>query len=673
MKHKTKPKTVLRFKRWTHKKYSIFNSIGKALSIGTLATMMLSNGSNQAFGQVETNPLFLTDSINKMAEIEIEASKSALMLPLIDAITVFSAQEIQRAGVQNLQDLLQFVSGLDLKTRGNEGVQADLSYRGSTFDQIAILINGINFTDPQTGHHNLNIPIIFSEIDRIEILKGPGAWSAGNIAFAGAINIIYKEKKNNRKTQCKLTFGDYNYLNGEISTNLSWNKFHILSGINRSQSSGYINNTDFKNSNYYTLAGYKDPKWGDFTVQFGFNAKDFGANSFYTIKYKDQYEETRSSIASLTHEKNGKRWRSVASVYFRQHRDMFQLFRYSAPSWYTGNNYHLTNTLGANYQISKRSQWGITTISLDFRNEQILSSNLGKSLEKPVYDPFYNDTVFKKGKVRTHFSGALTHKYFFRGNTFTFGVMESGNNDYGFNTYGGFNFENRSWINNGIFNFFINNSYRLPTFTDLYYSSPSQTGNPDLKPEQSLNSEISYRHLYRAFLFQAALFYKYGFQMIDWVKLPTEEKWHSENLQNVSTYGSEIQISYRPKKGFINRISLNYTYLDMQQKSSDYLSMYVTDYLKHQVNLIIDHDIYKGFSANWMFSFNDRNGNYIDKITLEEIPYPTFFVGNLKLNYERKNYQLFLEISNIFNQEYFDYPHIMAPGRWIKCGIHLKL
>ncbi len=673
MEQKTQAKSPLRFKRWANKSYSIFRTIGKTVTIGTLTTAMLAIPSVDVFGQQNQPHTFSTDSINKMAEVDVEGTKSELMLPLLDATVVFSAQEIQRAGVQNLQDLLQFVNGLDLKTRGNEGVQADISYRGSTFDQIAILINGINFTDPQTGHHNLNIPIIFSEIERIEILRGPGAWSAGNIAFAGAINIIYKEKKNNKQTQCKLVAGDHNYMNGEISTNLSWNKFHILAGINRSQSTGYIENTDFKISNFYTLAGYKDPKWGNVHFQFGLSGKDFGANSFYTIKYKEQYEETRSLITSLSHQKTWQYWRSSGSIYYRQHRDMFQLFRNSAPSWYTGHNYHLTNTLGANYQLSKKTKYGITTISVDYRDESILSSNLGELLETPRYDQLYCDTVFKKGKNRTHFAGAITHKYFFKGNTITLGIMESGNNDYGFKTYGGINFENRSWIKNGIVNFFINNSYRLPTYTDLYYSSPSQTGNPNLKPEQSLNTELSYRHVYKAFTMEVALFYKYGFQLIDWVKLPTEEKWHSENLQHIATIGTNIQISYKPKNFIINKLSINYTYLDMQQMESNYLSLYVSDYLKNQVNVQLDHKLYKGFSAHWLLSFNDRNGTYLDKITIEEHPYPSYFVCNVKVNYQRNNYQLFMEVANLFNQEYFDYPHIISPGRWIKMGIHVKI
>jgi iron complex outermembrane receptor protein len=670
MEQKKQSNRLLRFRRWAHKSYSIFNTLGKTVTIGTLAAVMVSNASTQVFGQSGHNPSFTTDSVNKMSEVKVDGIKAELLMPLVDAITVFSAQEIQRAGVQNLQDLLQFVQGLDLKTRGNEGVQADISYRGSTFDQIAILINGINYTDPQTGHHNLNIPIIFSEIERIEILKGPGAWSAGSIAFAGAINIIYKEKPTG--SNIKLVVGDHHYANGEATLRYTKNKFYVMAGINKSISTGYTDNTDFDITQFYTFAGYKDRKLGDLKFQLGFAAKDFGANSFYSLKYKDQYEETRALMSSLQYEKNWKNWRTTASVYYRQHHDRFQLFRYDAPSWYTADNNHLTHVLGGNYQLAKGSKIGLTTISIDARSESILSTNLGDLLTNPRFDFYAQDTIFKKGKNRNHFSVSLSHRFFIKKWVLTLGIMESGNNDYGFKTYGGANIEYRIKPK-AILNFYINNSYRLPTFTDLYYSSPSQLGNPSLKPEQSLNTEISYHQTFKGFTFEGGVFYKYGFQLIDWVKLPTEEKWHSENLQNISTLGYDLSLTYAPLKGFIKKININYTYLDITPIESEYQSLYVTDYLKHQVNLSINHTIYKRFSAQWLFSFNDRNGKYTDKITLEEHPYPNVLISHLKVNYEKEKYQVFLEVSNLFNVEYFDYPNIIAPGRWVKAGISLHL
>ena len=77
--------------------------------------------------------------------------------------------EIEQAAVNNLPDLLRYLQGTDLRTRGGEGVQSDLNILGGTFDQTMVMINGVNFTDPQTGHHSLNLPVEISQIERIEI------------------------------------------------------------------------------------------------------------------------------------------------------------------------------------------------------------------------------------------------------------------------------------------------------------------------------------------------------------------------------------------------------------------------------------------------------------------------------------------------------------------------
>ena len=89
-----------------------------------------------------------------------------------------------------MAEALQNVAGLDIRQRGVHGIQADVSLRGGTFDQVLILINGVKMADPQTGHHALNIPLNMDNIERIEILKGPAARIYGANAFAGAINIV---------------------------------------------------------------------------------------------------------------------------------------------------------------------------------------------------------------------------------------------------------------------------------------------------------------------------------------------------------------------------------------------------------------------------------------------------------------------------------------------------
>jgi iron complex outermembrane receptor protein len=165
---------VLIFSKWKRKSYSLFQTLNKQVVISVLATTYLLSvpAITIAIEQDTTEIKMEYD----LAEIEVSAQRSpALYSQVARIVSVIERKEIESSPAQSVQDLLEYVAGVDVRQRGVEGVQADVSIRGGTFDQTLILLNGINITDPQTGHHNLNIPLSLSQIERIEILEGPAA------------------------------------------------------------------------------------------------------------------------------------------------------------------------------------------------------------------------------------------------------------------------------------------------------------------------------------------------------------------------------------------------------------------------------------------------------------------------------------------------------------------
>ncbi len=105
---------------------------------------LVSSGSEQ-----DSSSVRITHEID---EVEVAASRSPLIYSQIARIlSVIESADIQQSPAQSVQDLLEFIAGVDVRQRGAEGVQADISIRGGSFDQTLILLNGINITDPQTG------------------------------------------------------------------------------------------------------------------------------------------------------------------------------------------------------------------------------------------------------------------------------------------------------------------------------------------------------------------------------------------------------------------------------------------------------------------------------------------------------------------------------------------
>ena len=167
----------------------------KVINIGVVSasTLLFALPANaQAQKPVEQTQQSASTQVD-LDEVEVTASRAPIALnQATKIVTVIPAQEIAAAPVTSIQDLLEYAAGVDVRQRGEGGTQADISIRGGTFDQIAVLLNGINLSNPQTGHYSFDIPVNLSDIERIEVISGPSSRVFGASAFAGAINIITK-------------------------------------------------------------------------------------------------------------------------------------------------------------------------------------------------------------------------------------------------------------------------------------------------------------------------------------------------------------------------------------------------------------------------------------------------------------------------------------------------
>ncbi len=187
---------LFRSERLRVKSYNLVNCLYKAIALGVISCCTLIDLRAAPVNSTEKIDIEVqTDTIpEKLDEIIITAFKDALPLKLsAKMVNIILAKQIEQAPVKSLQDLLSYFSGVDVLQRGPHGVQADITLRGGSFDQTAILLNGVNLTNPQTGHFSLDIPLNLSDIERIEIVRGPSSLIFGASAFSGGINIITKK------------------------------------------------------------------------------------------------------------------------------------------------------------------------------------------------------------------------------------------------------------------------------------------------------------------------------------------------------------------------------------------------------------------------------------------------------------------------------------------------
>jgi len=669
---------MLTFRRWAGKNYSLFQTLNRQVKITVLLVIYLTvTLPENVFAQTLSTDVSMEYDLD---EIKVSAQRSPVTYSQVARIvSVIEREEIEAAPVQSIQELLEYALSVDVRQRGVHGVQADISVRGGSFDQTLILLNGINISDPQTGHHNFNLPVSLKSISRVEILQGPAARVYGPNAFSGAINIITGENTN-KEMNLDLAYGEHNLLDVNASYGFQTGKFqHFVAG-NRKSSDGYIDNTDFETHNIF-YHGQLESEPGKLDVQLGYTEKGFGANSFYTPKYPNQYEKTKTTFASLQYE-TGKKLHFKPALYWRRHQDRFELFRDNPASWYTTHNYHLTDVLGASINTWFSSALGKTSFGAEFRSENIWSNVLGEEMDEPIKVPGESGQYFTRSHSRSHVSYFAEHSLYLNKWSISLGAMFNWISDLDFDwkVYPGIDIAYQISNDLKIYSS-LNTSMRMPTFTDLYYNGPSNIGNPDLKPEKSLTVEGGLKYNNKAIKAHLNAFYRNGKDLIDWVREDQEEKWKTQNLTEVNSFGIESGFDISPEKVlgqpiFIKKVKLNYSYIKLDKGNQEYFSNYVLDNLKHKFDVSMYHNIWKNLAANWQLSYQDRNGSYMqfeDGDYTGEVAYDPFWLVNLKLYWKHKNLELYSSVSNLLDEKYNDIGNLQQPGRWFTFGVHYKL
>lgn len=600
-------------------------------------------------------------------EVEVAASKSKIYPDATRLVSIIEKKDIEKIPVYNLDELLDRVAGIDARQRSNGGVQADISVRGGSFDQVLILLNGINITDPQTGHYNLDIPIELSDISQIEILQGSAARIYGPNAFSGAINIITGSNKKTSLTS-KHEAGSYAQLSQSLSANYGSESFQSFASASYKQSDGYIKNTDYKTLNTFWQSKLNTQNIGYFRIQLSAQLKQYGANSFYTLKYPDQFENTKTFLSSAEWNLEKNRFTFNSQIYWRTHIDKFDLFRYLDTNT---PNFHKTDVTGAKISSFIDGKFGKTTIGIDVRNEHIYSNNLGELMNTPILIPFEKDSVYyTKQNNRLLTTAIIDHRLNIKKWSISGGVSTTFNKQFGINTNGGIDI---AYKFNDTFRIYsaLNSALRLPTFTNLYYQTVTHISNPELVPEKSITLEIGGKITSSKFKADGAVYYRQGKNVIDWIKRPSEDKWLCKNLTAVDALGADINLHYTFQKTFISSITLSGSYLTLNKKADDYDSEYALDYLKNKIVLGLNHRIYKNITASWNVAWYNRAGTYTINESLKS--YQPYTLINTRIIWDYKSVEMYLNLNNLLNKKYVEFGGLVQPKINISGGLQIRI
>jgi len=700
-------KIVFRFRRFCNKAYAAFASIHREVTIGRVAAYvgnleMLKQGKHVAvmalllmapMGALAEEaddgssgvPLTDADQL-RLQEVVVVSEKAANHTHAYKVVSTISHDEIEALPITTVADILQYLPGLDVRTRGANGGQADLTMRGGTFDQIRVMINGVDLSDAHTGHYALNLPISPSLISRVVVMDG-------------AIDIITNGSGD--RLRLSLTGGMNGYIDAEASGRLEVDTksqstpWQLSGSVEYSRSDGYyapdpsekeataLANTDLRQANIFLQARHLD-----LNLQAGAQYKDAGAGMFYGFGSQDQFDATRTAFASVSDKWwLGNRFSLEAQAAYRANYDRYE--------WHRGQrlygNFHLSQITSAALRAAYHSQIGATSLGIELRNENLHSTNLGDTINPDGQVPNVADFPLSDVRVLDLVKGGnrLDLRYFASQTVYWEGLAASLNVAGRYNTMFGHNWDfsanlgyeylegSKVYVN-------ASRTLRLPTYTDLYYNAGNQLGNRYLKPETAYNLSAGANFTrggdWGRFDMQADWWYRWGRNIIDWVYTPTDTKrpYHAENQQQVNATGVELTARYAMNNQWLPCVSLSYGFthldLDLHEAGSRYL-----DYLRHKVVLHIEHGIYVSdnpkvgtFGACWSLRYQDRMGEF-NNAQGDVCQYEPVLLLDGSLYWQNSLVRLSADCTNLTNRRYYDYGGLLQPGAWAKLTLSVSL
>ncbi len=667
---------TFRFKRFERKPYSAYNSMHKAVSIGVVSVMTLTFA-NVSKGQNNTT-LPAEGSLKEKVLEEIVVQDSAL-LPINQVgktVTVITSRDIANLKVQSVEELLSAVASVDIQTRGRHGVQSDVSLRGGNFDQTAILVDGINVSNPQTGHYSMDIPINLSDIERIEILKGPSAIIYGASAFSGGINII--TKKNQQNTIYSLAeMGENGFANIESSVSKQIKNISNTLSVGYKTSNGYIENSayDMYNVLYRNRVNLVNNNKMDFSL--GYNYKDYDANTFYSAKYPNQHDKTSSFLVSFKGYFNllKDKLKFVPSAYYNLHTDDYELIKGSE----IGHNHHNSNVVGTNMDFQYSKNNFSLNFGTDLRYEDVLSNKLGEKTHALHGD------YFDHYKQRLNISYFLQGNYTYKGFVATLGLLSFYNTmieQKDFNVYPSLNLSYRFSTHFDIYACFSSAS-RLPSYTELYYSDAIHEANPNLQQEKSTSYEAGMKYRNRYFLANLSGFYTQGKDLIDWMQDKNSNGvWITRNINELNKYGWDFYTKiFLDEFAYIladnSTLTISYSYLKTDKAKTDYVSQYVFNYLKHKLSANFSLPFAESFRFNLLGKYCVREGQFVsykNNSAGENKNYKPFFTVDANVDYSLNSMvNVYVGVSNILDEDYYGIGNIPQPGRWAIVGTKIQM
>ncbi len=547
------------------------------------------------------------------------------------AVRVFDVRR-SRTLVNSVSDYLQSDSSVDLQRRAPGDTQGDLSIRGGTFGQSLVMLNGMRINDAQSAHHNMDLPVPLDAISEIQVLHGSGSTQYGSEAVTGVVNLLVRPAETEVRLRGALGNDGINQESGTLA--FGGRTFSQTLVFSRDFSSGFRPDRDYRNLSLASIS-HASTRLGATDLLLAISDRPFGADQFYGNF--NSWERTKGWFASIRQEL-GKQ--TEVDFSFRRHTDLFVLYR-DRPQVFT-NRHALESWDGAvrrNEELgqSSRISYGVETYA-----DQIESNNLGQH-SRVRYAGYvaYDARVLKRfsftAGLRDEVYGAFLHQFS--------------------PTVSGAAWLSHRWKLRAA----VSRAFRLPTYTDLYYHDPANSGSPDLRPETAWNYEGGADwHVSRRVKVTATVFQRHDTNLIDYVQSSPTDIYRATNFQKLKFTGFEGALEWQPHSG--QQVSIQYSsLLGQRDPVPGAISKYVFNY-----------PIHNGV-ATWQGNVGHEVVARIRLGATQRYSRNAYAIWDASIARSHGRVRPFLQLSNLTATTYQEVVGVVMPKRTVIGGIELLL
>ena len=550
-------------------------------------------------------------------------------------LTVITRAQIDALPAHSIADVLRLAASVDVRARGIRGVQTDFAVRGANFGQMLVLVDGIRLNDAQSGHHNGDIPVSLDEVERIEILHGPGSALFGADAFGGTVNVITRRAIDRPALWAQ--GGSFGLASGRGAAGFERGSMTQTFAVSTERSAGFMYDRDYAG----VIARARTAIGSDSSVSVAFLRKEFGANNFYGGNAPSR-EWTNQAVIAGDHQFGAAMgWTFAARASYRTHGDRF-IFNQESPQ--LSDNRHRTHAVLGELAASRRVRSGSMTTGVESGGDWIRSSNLGDHELGRI--SAFAELRQEIGR-RVQVDAALRVDRYSQ-----FGA--SWNPSAGIGWWPAAAVRLRASAAR---------AFRVPTFTERYYSDPANLARAEVGPETAWAGEGGVDFFLRqGWLLQATFFGRADSDVIDWLRPTTADRWQTYNVRDVDTLGFEVgaQKSFAGG-GFVNA---QFTAVDLDAAAVTQLSKYVLDYAPRSFTaaglLPLPHAFH--VAPRIEYRRRSRPAGTSDYVLVDAR------VGRRIAS----GLDLFVEGSNLLDEEYQEIAGVRMPGATVAFGLALR-